>query len=252
MSVDETSARTRAPHTVDIVVGNTATPLPKASDGGENTAWFEWTCFVRPTRPVDADLITSVEFALHPSFHPSRVLVTTAAVARAGATFAVTRKGWGTFVVGVKVTARDGHVHEFSHELIFTEGGESTTSRRFDVEPWFSPDGRSAGAATPSPPAHRSDQPRALDARASARSQPRMSDVSEELMHGHDGVGQGWAAPLLTMQCDEEARPGYQTEKAHEYHDDDTTLHAKVSLATIVNHCECTVAGVGVRARLPA
>lgn len=68
-------------------------------------------------------------------------------------------------------------------------------------------------------------------------------------MHGADGLDRGWAAPLLTMQCDEEARPGYKSMKAHEYRDDVSTLHDKVRhLASMIRESRhfVTYTGAGI------
>ena len=37
-----------------------------------------------------------------------------------------------------------------------------------------------------------------------------------------------WAAPRMVTHCDEDARPGYNTQKAHEYIDEPDVLLAKV------------------------
>lgn len=47
--------------------------------------------------------------------------------------------------------------------------------------------------------------------------------------HGFLG-NDNWDEPVMTQHCDVEARPGYQTEKAHEYEDTEDVLHQKVML----------------------
>ena len=47
--------------------------------------------------------------------------------------------------------------------------------------------------------------------------------------HGHLGDA-SWAAPRIVARCDEEARPGYASEKAHEYTDEPDVLAAKVKV----------------------
>ena len=37
-----------------------------------------------------------------------------------------------------------------------------------------------------------------------------------------------WAAPRMVTHCDKDARPGYNTRKAHEYIDEPDVLLAKV------------------------
>lgn len=46
-------------------------------------------------------------------------------------------------------------------------------------------------------------------------------------IHGFRG-DESWAAPQIIKHCDTEARPGYQSKKAHEYHDTKEVLEAKV------------------------
>eukprot|EP00299_Pterocystis_sp_00344_P009246 c3828_g1_i1.p1 GENE.c3828_g1_i1~~c3828_g1_i1.p1 ORF type:complete len:398 (+),score=85.48 c3828_g1_i1:158-1195(+) len=48
-------------------------------------------------------------------------------------------------------------------------------------------------------------------------------------MHGHKGNA-NWAPPIMVKECDKEARPGYQTCKAHEYLDQPDVLVAKIDL----------------------
>jgi NAD-dependent SIR2 family protein deacetylase len=59
-------------------------------------------------------------------------------------------------------------------------------------------------------------------------------------MHGFLG-DQSWEAPVLVTECNEDARPGYQTKKAHEYLDTPEVLSAKIKLlADLIrksNHC---------------
>lgn len=47
--------------------------------------------------------------------------------------------------------------------------------------------------------------------------------------HGFLG-SRSWAPPQKTQHCEEDARPGYQTVKAHEYEDSDEVLQEKVQL----------------------
>eukprot|EP01097_Dermamoeba_algensis_P011752 TRINITY_DN9237_c0_g1_i1.p1 TRINITY_DN9237_c0_g1~~TRINITY_DN9237_c0_g1_i1.p1 ORF type:complete len:276 (+),score=50.64 TRINITY_DN9237_c0_g1_i1:110-937(+) len=61
------------------------------------------------------------------------------------------------------------------------------------------------------------------------------SQVEKHLMgstaeiHGFLG-SESWEAPILVTECDLEARPGYQTKKAHEYLDTEAVLAQKVKL----------------------
>lgn len=80
---------------------------------------------------------------------------------------------------------------------------------------------------------------------ADTKGDRRMTGVPYIEMHGHMAndehvvdvalssadmpQGQRWAAPLLVTACDQEARPGYATMKAHEYQDDPDTLKVTTS-----------------------
>eukprot|EP00051_Salpingoeca_urceolata_P000229 m.33222 g.33222 ORF g.33222 m.33222 type:complete len:383 (-) comp10318_c0_seq1:135-1283(-) len=81
---------------------------------------------------------------------------------------------------------------------------------------------------------------------AKARKTSSMLEVEQ---HGTLGVGCGWEAPRLVAQCEDEARPGYATKKAHEYHDTKATLVLKVKqLADLVRQSRnCIVySGAGI------
>lgn len=203
------------PQNAEVIIGNTARSARKLH-------WFEWTCFVQPKRPADAAVIASVAFILHPTFSPHRIVVNAEAARENGGRFAVTRRGWGTFQVGVEITDCNGHVSAFSHELSFASA-ETANAVLVEVGNITTNPTRAEDRTCTSPCGADESQP------------PRMAGVSEALMHGVDGVGRGWSAPLVTLMCDEEARPGYQSEKAHEYHDDNDTLHAKVRLWIVMS-----------------
>ena len=59
-----------------------------------------------------------------------------------------------------------------------------------------------------------------------------MEKIQEQREHNwHGFLGQrNWDPPLMTQHCDEDARPGYNTEKAHEYEDHEHVLQEKVFL----------------------
>ena len=44
----------------------------------------------------------------------------------------------------------------------------------------------------------------------------RMTDATTAEMHGRMGEA-SWLSPMRTVFCNEDARPGYETQKAHEY-----------------------------------
>jgi len=60
------------------------------------------------------------------------------------------------------------------------------------------------------------------------------------MWHGTNGDS-SWPKPEIAVKCDEDARPGYATKKAHEYLDTPEVLKAKVKLlAEMINksqHC---------------
>jgi len=53
-------------------------------------------------------------------------------------------------------------------------------------------------------------------------------DMGVEEMHGRLGNDNEWEPPICTVECAEDARPGYQTRAAHEYEDTPATLLLKV------------------------
>ena len=167
----------------DITIGNSAVSL------GETT---RWTCFVRPSGGVK-----SVRFELHPTFAKTVIVVSTAP-------FEITRRGWGTFAVGIIVEDLIGGRHRFEHQLAFDDG--APTERVETLTPV------------------------ATESQASPVTPQVMMGVSESLMHGADGVCQGFAAPRLVVFCAEDARPGYTSMAAHEYREEATTLRSKVKL----------------------
>lgn len=72
-----------------------------------------------------------------------------------------------------------------------------------------------------------------------------MKGVKPKVMHGALAKD-GWKPPLLVTYCDKEARPGYNSMKAHEYNDDETTLRSKVAvLADLLRRSRHTVAYTG-------
>jgi transcription initiation factor IIF auxiliary subunit len=113
---------------VTIFVGNTAFAAPREPGDPTDVEWFEWTCFVRPKHHTDIHLIESIAFTLHPTFCPHRVVVDAAAACADDGRFAVSRRGWCAFPVGVEVTDCHGHVHYFSHDLCFQRRSEDATA----------------------------------------------------------------------------------------------------------------------------
>ena len=76
----------------------------------------------------------------------------------------------------------------------------------------------------------------------------RMIGVSHNGMHGRGGAAE-WLAPRLIVECKKEARPGYKSMSADEYHDEPETLAAKVSfMAKLIRHSRsfCAYTGAGI------
>mmetsp|Transcript_70939 Transcript_70939/g.132685 ORF Transcript_70939/g.132685 Transcript_70939/m.132685 type:complete len:566 (-) Transcript_70939:169-1866(-) len=69
--------------------------------------------------------------------------------------------------------------------------------------------------------------------------------ASMEACHGRHG-NPSWASPRVARACDEEARPGYKTKKAHEYLDVEDVLKAKIAaLAGLIRRSKNCVAYTG-------
>jgi len=84
-------------------------------------------------------------------------------------------------------------------------------------------------------------------AAAAAAAAPKqcMTGVSIAGMHGSCGKKE-WAPPILVVNCDAMARPGYASMKAHEYVEDPETLKEKVKmLAELLKKARNCVAYTG-------
>jgi transcription initiation factor IIF auxiliary subunit len=87
---------------------------------------WEWTVFLEGPE-ADLDRIRTVEYLLHPTFEPRRVQSSERHAP--GGPFAITRAGWGSFVIPITVTFKDGSQQSLSHELVLTpDQAESTAS----------------------------------------------------------------------------------------------------------------------------
>lgn len=91
-----------------ITTGNTATKLAPR--------WWSWTVYIDAS-PNILEQIECVEYTLHPTF-PNNVI----AVCQKGNAkpFALTREGWGTFPIAIRVFMKNsGRVVELTHDLKF-------------------------------------------------------------------------------------------------------------------------------------
>lgn len=169
--------------------------------------YYEWTVFLREDAKEESKLVASVTFDLHPTFTPPSVTLTKPP-------FQITRQGWGTFPVRVTILLQNGESFTVEHQLQFVSPS-NTASFEFLLQ------------------------------KKPATEAPRMTDVDHSTAHGHLAPDH-WAPPLLVTRCDLDARPGYQTCKAHEYQDDPITLREKVKLlVSLLERAKCPVLYTG-------
>jgi NAD-dependent SIR2 family protein deacetylase len=203
--------RKLSPPCLKVKVGNRCHPVPLDQAGIKNGCQFyDWTVFLHEQENADNSLgpkIESVTFDLHPSFTPPSVIVS-------APPYQITRKGWGTFPVRITIQLKNGEQFYIEHPLQFNKTLHESTFK-FDLR--FDP----------------------------IRHAKRMDGVDYTSMHGHLAPPH-WRAPIMVTECDVEARPGYQSMKAHEYLDDPETLRGKVSLlAALLKQAKCTVLYTG-------
>ena len=181
---------------LELLVGNTA----KAAKNGK---MVEWTAFVAEKKHTK--FLKHVEFHLHPTFSPNRLL---AKFNTEQQRFEITRVGWGTFTLGIEAVDIFGNKHAMQHDLCFNRSLSKNTIVVHVQCP-------SASIKPTADLAH----PRRL-----MRATPRA-------MHGVLGAKLAAAKPpVMVRYCDAENRPGYTTRKSHEYSEQPQTLRAKVKL----------------------
>jgi NAD-dependent SIR2 family protein deacetylase len=195
--------------TIQLEVGNTASPSSRGPD------LTDWTLFVRPRSP---SLIRSVRFSLHPTFRDNDILITQPP-------FELRRSGWGVFNVDIVVTDIHNNTHKLQHYLEFAGGGtQSVLALNISI----------------------SDSPHGQPKMDEKPDLQEMEGVEESLMHGRLGVQKGWKPPHMVTHCDVEARPGYQSMQAHEYVEQEETLHDKIRvLADLLRRAKHCVAYTG-------
>lgn len=75
--------------------------------------WWEWGVYIQASEEI-LNKIRAVEYRLHSSFpNPVRI------VRSRHNKFELKSKGWGTFVIPIKVFFNDGTIIELNHQLIF-------------------------------------------------------------------------------------------------------------------------------------
>jgi NAD-dependent SIR2 family protein deacetylase len=199
---------------LNIEIGNTS----KKSD--EDRRFTTWRCYVRCS---DEKRISSVTFRLHNTFNPNVVKIERGP-------FEIERQGWGSFDVNITVETSDGKSHKFVHTLTL----DTNSKKVHEIK----------------------NQDPQVDALVGILEKtslkkwngPRMTGVSHAGMHGIMG-NKAWTAPRRVVTCDEEARPGYNTMKAHEYAEEPDVLKAKIKLLAqlILQSKTCTAyTGAGI------
>jgi hypothetical protein len=113
---EDGGAAVAAPVFARLCIGNTYSEVRPRADASqrERRNVHLWTVFVEPSGPCPP--VARVEFWLWT--RGSHVVLTRPP-------WAVTRKGWGTFDVRIRVTFRDPRIppYETEHELQFVRGG---------------------------------------------------------------------------------------------------------------------------------
>jgi len=191
-------------------IGNTVEIVNTGGSGDRNR--FKWVCYVKSLNP-EIETIKSVEFKLHPTFTLDKVIVTNPKEQK----YEVCRVGWGTFDVGIKISTVSGQELKFVHPLCFDNGGSSNV--------------------------------KSITCKSKQQNLRRMTDVEPDTtcvdMHGLLGKKE-WPAPICVVECNKEARPGYNSMKAHEYNEDPRTLQKKVKiLASLLKKAKNAMAYTG-------
>jgi len=141
--------------------------------------------------PSNHEMVEYVEYVLHHTFSPSKIRLT-------DAPYSLTRTGWGEFQIQVAVKLRGvPDVLRTTHDISLSKNSSRTEELKL---------------------------PKTFE--------KRMPDVEEvELFDMHGRLGrEEWAAPIIAVECNTEARPGYASMKAHEYEDDPETLSRKIKV----------------------
>ena len=100
-----------------VTVENTSTYLGRKAYVGQR-GW-EWTIYVTAEDKVLARII-SVTYTLHPTFAQRVHRVDKQGTGHKA--FPLTLRGWGTFIVDVGITFKDGTTQHKAHQLVFVPG----------------------------------------------------------------------------------------------------------------------------------
>ncbi len=94
-------------------------PLPITADNTARMAeegWWDWTVFIKGQDDV-LKQVRCVEYTLHPTF-PDPVIEVCEPGNETHA-FALTRRGWGTFEIQIRVFLKNGQMQRLRHKLKF-------------------------------------------------------------------------------------------------------------------------------------
>ena len=95
-------------------------PLPISADNTARqirTGYWTWTVFIKAPEEVLSQ-VQCVQYTLHPTFaDPVREVCERGSTSQA---FPLTATGWGTFLIPVRVTLKNGRSQELSHQLRFS------------------------------------------------------------------------------------------------------------------------------------
>jgi len=191
------------PPTIDFEIGNTQSEVSEPLST-ENSTRYQWRVYVRQiVNNPEEEIIERVIFKLHPTFDPSTIRISEPLVSNDQREWAVERIGWGEFRIQITVCLKtDGDVtavHNYTHNLNLRQASSKSYTVAYPINPNI----------------------------VGLSAIKRMEEVRYTEMHGVAAKPE-WEAPILEVDCDEEARPGYNTMKAHEYEDDPRTLKEKI------------------------
>lgn len=213
-----------------LKIGNNA---KKLHDNDEKKNTTLWKCYVSCEN--ERSMIEKVTFQLHPTFSPSKVTLFRPP-------FVVERIGWGSFNIQILVSTKDGKTHEFVHPLSLDKDSEKIYE--IDIASLLN-NNTSEEKEDPQVDALIEIMKKSTMSKWTG---PRMLNVSHAGMHGIMG-NKKWMAPRRVVTCDEEARPGYNTMKAHEYAEEPEVLKEKVKFLAnlIIKSNTCTAyTGAGI------
>ncbi len=104
------------PLEVEVALPITANNVATKSTTTEGN--WDWTVFIQAPEEV-LDQVDSVEYTLHPTFFdPVRIVDERGTGPYA---FSLSRTGWGTFGIKIRVFLKNGRIHYLTHLLRFSD-----------------------------------------------------------------------------------------------------------------------------------